>query len=74
MSTNVQERVEQLKGLLKIAEAATMCGVTTETLRNWDRSGTLVAQRHPLTGYRYYRSKDIEAFIKRRLKEREENS
>lgn len=53
MSLVVQEQAEQLKGLLKIAEAAAMCGVTPETLRNWDKSGTLVAQRHPLTGYRY---------------------
>lgn len=73
MSTSVKEQTEQLRGLLKVGKAAELCGVTAETLRNWDRSGTLVARRNPMTGYRYYRIEDINEFIERRLNERKSN-
>ncbi len=40
--------------LLTIKEAAERLGVTTQTLRRWDKSGRLVAKRHPINGYRLY--------------------
>ncbi len=33
---------------------ADLLSVSKETLRRWDNSGKLVANRHPLTGYRFY--------------------
>ena len=42
-----------------INEAAELLGVTTATLRNWDRSGKLKARRHPLNGYRLYAQDDL---------------
>ena len=39
---------------LTIKEAAKLLGVTSTTLRNWDKSGKLVAERHPINGYRLY--------------------
>ena len=39
---------------LTIQEAAKLLGVTSTTLRNWDKSGKLVAERHPINGYRLY--------------------
>ena len=40
-----------------------MLGVTTLTLRNWDKNGKLIAFRHPLNNYRVYKRVDIEALI-----------
>ncbi|TWU49519.1 helix-turn-helix domain-containing protein [Rubripirellula reticaptiva] len=67
---NVEEEVRQLSGLLKVGAVASMCGVTVETLRNWDKTGKLVAKRHPLTGYRFYERDDVKKFIQQRLRER----
>ena len=39
---------------LTIQEAAKLLGVTSATLRNWDKSGKLVPKRHPINGYRLY--------------------
>lgn len=46
---------------LSMTEAATYLGVSKGTLRNWDRSGKLNAQRNPHNGYRLYRLTDLEA-------------
>ncbi len=45
---------------LRVAEAAAVLGVSPQTLRRWDRSGKLPAQRHPLNNYRVYAREDIE--------------
>ena len=66
----VREIAKSLRGLMKIAEAAEFCGVTAETMRNWDRSGRLVPERNPVTGYRYYRREKLEAFLKQVVAER----
>jgi len=39
---------------LKIGEAAKLLSVSKETLRNWDRSGKLEADRDPMNNYRIY--------------------
>ena len=49
--------------LITIKEAANMLGVTPLTLRNWDRSGKLIALRHPLNNYRVYKRLDIDNLI-----------
>jgi excisionase family DNA binding protein len=41
-----------------VAEAAKYYGVCTETLRRWDREGTLVARRMG-NDHRYYLKKDL---------------
>ncbi len=48
---------------IKIKEASALLGVTTTTLRNWDRRGKLIAMRHPINGYRIYRRSDLEALL-----------
>jgi excisionase family DNA binding protein len=48
---------------LKVSEAAHFLGVTTTTLRNWDRQGKLTAYRHPINGYRLYSRSELEALI-----------
>jgi len=47
---------------LRIGTVAEMLGVTVQTLRNWDTSGKLRAQRSP-GGQRYYVSEDIQRFM-----------
>lgn len=53
------------KQYLTIKEAAKMLGVTTLTLRNWDKQEKLIASRHPFNNYRVYNIADIENLIKR---------
>src|SRR3954470_20190848 len=50
--------------VLSIGEAADFLGVSTATLRNWDRSGKLKPRRHPQNGYRIYLHKDLEAVLR----------
>lgn len=49
--------------LLTIKQAANMLGVTTLTLRNWDKAGKLSALRHPINNYRVYKRQDIERLL-----------
>jgi DNA (cytosine-5)-methyltransferase 1 len=48
--------------LLTISEAATMLGVSIDTLRRWDSSGKLVAIKKEGGVHRFYRQKDLEIF------------
>ncbi|MFY9493314.1 MAG: MerR family DNA-binding transcriptional regulator [Minisyncoccia bacterium] len=49
---------------LSIKQAAAVVGVTTLTLRNWDKGGKLRPYRNPINNYRYYRVDQIEAFLR----------
>ncbi len=49
---------------LTISEAADFLGVSSATLRNWDRSGKLKPRRHPQNGYRIYLHEDLEAVLR----------
>lgn len=48
---------------LTIGEAAEVLGVSTATLRNWDRNGKLRPRRHPQNGYRIYLHEDLTAAL-----------
>ena len=43
-----------------IKEVAGILGVSTLTLRNWDKNGKLRARRHPMNNYRVYKIEDLE--------------
>lgn len=47
---------------MRVAEAAEYVGVSAQTLRRWDRDGTLPAIRRPGSSHRYYRLVDLEPF------------
>lgn len=49
--------------LITIKEAAKMLGVSKLTLRNWDKSGKLLARRHPISNYRVYRVDDLKNLL-----------
>ena len=48
---------------LTVSEAASFLGVSSGTLRNWDREGKLIAIRHPLNGYRLYEKGSLERLL-----------
>jgi hypothetical protein len=51
---------------LRIGEAAALLDVCTDSLRQWDRTGVLRAQR-TATGQRQYLREEVEAFARRRM-------
>jgi len=54
----------KLNSYLTVGEAASFLGVSSATLRNWDRTGKLVAYRHPMNGYRLYLRADLEKLLR----------
>ena len=52
-----------IQDYLTIHEAAKLLGVSTSTLRAWDRAGKLTAIRNPMNRYRLYRREDLERFL-----------
>lgn len=48
---------------LTISDAALRLGASPSTLRNWDRTGKLKAQRHPINGYRLYSGEEIDRLV-----------
>lgn len=49
------------RGVVTIKSASEILGVSVETLRNWDKTGKLTAERDS-NGYRCYRINDLEKF------------
>jgi len=47
---------------MRVAAAAEYVGVSAQTLRRWDRDGTLPAVRRPGSKHRYYRRAELEPF------------
>lgn len=52
-----------MKKLLKIKEVADLLGVSTQTLRLWEKKGELVSYRNPINNYRMYKVSQIETFL-----------
>ncbi len=53
------------KKYLTIKEVAKVLGITTLTLRNWDKAGKLKAYRNPINNYRVYKPEEIELFLRK---------
>lgn len=51
-----------MEKLLKLSEVADILSVSKNTLRNWDKSGKLIAVR-TVGGSRRYKESDIKEFI-----------
>ena len=67
-STNMNAELEEL---ISIQEAARILNVNVQTLRRWDRNGTLKAERvgtRKGVGDRRYRKSDIEAYLSQNKK------
>jgi predicted site-specific integrase-resolvase len=61
----LQNRVQTLIDSVWVGEAAGILGVSTKTLRNWDRTGKLKARRHPINGYRVYLRDELQDLLNR---------
>jgi len=48
---------------MTIKQAAEFLGVTTETLRSWERAGKLEVCRNPMNRYRMYKKEDLVALL-----------
>ncbi len=49
---------------ITIKQASKILGVSTLTLRNWDKNEKLKAYRHPMNNYRVYKIEDLETVIR----------
>ena len=56
--------MRKLKDFLRISEAAEYLGVPITTLRNWQNAGKVQAVRHPVSGYRLFKRKDLDVLLK----------
>ena len=52
------------KDYLQVKAAAEFLGVSTGTLRNWDRAGKVQSFRNPVNGYRLFKKSSLEALLK----------
>jgi DNA-binding transcriptional MerR regulator len=51
-----------MHGYLPIYKVSKLLGVSSDTLRRWDKAGKLTAVRHPITGQRWYKKTDLVQF------------
>ena len=54
----------KLNEYVMIAEAASILGVSQNTLRTWTEAGKIPAYRNPANGYRLFRQSDLEQFLR----------
>ncbi|REJ65349.1 MAG: helix-turn-helix domain-containing protein [Planctomycetota bacterium] len=54
----------KLRDYVLTAEAAEILGVSQNTIRTWAENGKIPVHRNPANGYRMFRRKDLEAFLK----------
>lgn len=58
-------KLRSLGDYMTVGKAARFLGVSSATLRNWDRAGKLRAVRHPVNGYRLYDRVQLESLLQR---------
>ena len=63
-----------MKEYLSVKEAADLLGATPQTLRNWEKAGSLVPYRNPINKYRMYKLSQIESFIEEMATNRNRHS
>jgi excisionase family DNA binding protein len=57
--------VTKLSEYVKVAEAATILGVSQGTVRAWAAAGKIPMQKNPANGYRLFLRADLEYFLAR---------
>jgi excisionase family DNA binding protein len=58
-------KMTKLSEYVKTAEAAEILGVAQNTLRKWAERGDLPMHRNPANGYRLFKRKDLDAFLRK---------
>lgn len=55
--------MQKLSEYVQVAEAASILGVSHNTLRTWAEDGRIPMYRNPANGYRLFRRADLKAFL-----------
>jgi type I restriction enzyme M protein len=63
MRKDIQEKLKEMPELLTIGQVAEIFSIHQDTLRNWEKEGTLVPLRVGKRGDRKYRPQDIQAIV-----------
>ena len=63
MRRDIQAKLKEMPELLTIGQVAEIFSIHPDTLRNWEKDGTLVPLRAGKRGDRKYRPQDIEAIV-----------
>ncbi len=56
--------MEKLSEYVLTKEAAEILGVSQNTLRTWAEDGRIPMHRNPANGYRLFKHKDLDAFLR----------
>lgn len=56
--------MSKLSDYLKTGDAAEFLGVSQNTLRTWAANGAISMHRNPANGYRLFKRKDLEKFLR----------
>lgn len=59
-----ERQMEKLSEYLRVAEAASFLGVSSNTLRNWVSADKIPSVRHPINSYRLFKRSDLEAVLR----------
>ncbi len=54
----------KLNEYVKVAEAAQILGVSQGTVRAWAAAGKIPMRRNPANGYRLFKRRDLDRFLK----------
>ena len=52
-----------MENYINVGEAAKLIGVSSETLRRWDKSGKFESVRHPINNYRVYPERNVLSLV-----------
>lgn len=52
-----------MENYINVGQAAKLIGVSTETLRRWDKSGKFESIRHPINNYRVYSESNVLSLV-----------
>ena len=63
MRKDIQEKLKGMPELLSIGQVAEIFSIHPDTLRNWEKDGTLVPLRAGKRGDRKYRPQDIQSIV-----------
>jgi type I restriction enzyme M protein len=63
MRKDIQAKLKEMPELLSIGQVAKIFSIHPDTLRNWEKDGTLVPLRAGKRGDRKYRPQDIQAIV-----------
>lgn len=63
MRKDIQAKLKEMPELLSISQVAEIFSIHQDTLRNWEKEGTLVPLRVGKRGDRKYRPQDIQAIV-----------